>query len=276
MNKFIVTGFFALLFVLIDIYVFQAIKMTFQGFSPLTRKVIYTCYWSLTGLSLLALVIYNFAIPQYVPRHFRSAIIVGLSINYFSKIFGALVLIFDDLRRGIVWILGQFQHEVVPEATKGEGIPRSEFLAKAALVTSAIPLTAMSYGIISGAYDYRVRKKTVSLPNLPKSFDGLRIGQISDIHSGSFFSKSGVKKGIDLLLSQKPDLIFFTGDLVNNQTDEVDGYLDLYAKIKAPLGVFSTLGNHDYGDYRSWPVPRLKGKTFSTWSKPTKLWVGTS
>jgi hypothetical protein len=100
----------------------------------------------------------------------------------------------------------------------GEAISRSEFLSKAALVASAVPFTAFTWGVISGAHDYRIRKVAIKLPNLPKSFDGLTIGQISDIHSGSFWNKTAVKGGIEMLLKQKPDLIFFTGDLVNNET----------------------------------------------------------
>ncbi len=260
MTKIVVTGIFAIIFILIDIYVFQAVRLVFQQFNPFTRKLLYTLYWSLTGLSLTALIIYNFAIPQIVPRHFRSVIIVGLSINYFSKIFGALVLIFDDLLRIVKWIALQFQSGPAIEATKSGGISRSEFLAKTTLVAASLPMVTMTYGIVSGAHDYRVRKKTIHLPDLPDAFDGIRIGQISDIHSGSFFSRSGVRKGVDLLLAQSPDVIFFTGDLVNNQTDEVNSYVELFSKIKAPLGVFSTLGNHDYGDYRSWPSVDAKRK----------------
>ncbi|HEX9957904.1 MAG TPA: metallophosphoesterase, partial [Fibrella sp.] len=89
--------------------------------------------------------------------------------------------------------------------------------------------------------------------NLPRSFDGMTIAQLSDIHSGSFFNKTAVKGGVDMLLREKPDLVFFTGDLVNSRADEVNDYIDIFNKVKAPLGVFSTLGNHDYGAYVKWP-----------------------
>ena len=107
----------------------------------------------------------------------------------------------------------------------------------------------LSWGIISGAYDYQIKRVKLILPNLPKAFDGIKMAQHSDIHSGSFYNKVAVKGGVEMLLAEKPDFVFFTGDLVNNLTNEVRGYQDIFSKVKAPLGVYSTLGNHDYGDY---------------------------
>jgi predicted MPP superfamily phosphohydrolase len=129
---------------------------------------------------------------------------------------------------------------------------------KLALGFSAIPLVGMTYGIFSGAHDYRVRKHKVKLPNLPDSFEGLKILQISDIHAGSFFNKEAVMRGIQMINDQKPDIIFFTGDLVNNSAEEMTEYIEVFNKISAPFGVFSTLGNHDYGDYIAWDSPESK------------------
>jgi predicted MPP superfamily phosphohydrolase len=125
-------------------------------------------------------------------------------------------------------------------------------------------MAGMSYGILSGAHDYRVRRLKVALPNLPQAFDGIRIAQLSDIHSGSFFNKIAVQGGIDMLLAEKPDVIFFTGDLVNNTADEMKDYFDIFKQVKAPLGVYSVLGNHDYGDYVQWASPQAKQKNLQT------------
>ena len=144
----------------------------------------------------------------------------------------------------------------------GPVIPRSEFLSKIALATTAVPFSAFAYGIISGAHDYRVKRVTVKLKNLPKSFDGLRIGQLSDIHSGSFWNKTAVKGGVEMMMKEKPDVIFFTGDLVNNEASEVKEFIPIFDKLKAPLGVFSITGNHDYGDYKSWVSPEEKQRNF--------------
>jgi uncharacterized protein len=90
--------------------------------------------------------------------------------------------------------------------------------------------------------------------NLPASFRGLKIVQLSDIHCGSFNNKQAVIKGVQKVMKEKPDLILFTGDLVNNKADEMDDYMDVFDKLKAPLGIYAVLGNHDYGDYVTWDL----------------------
>jgi predicted MPP superfamily phosphohydrolase len=109
-----------------------------------------------------------------------------------------------------------------------------------------------------------VRRVTVKLPNLPLAFDGLRIGQLSDIHSGSFWNKTAVKGGVEMMLAEKPDMIFFTGDLVNNESSEIREYFEIFNKLKAPMGVFSVTGNHDYGDYYNWESTEAKRENFKT------------
>jgi hypothetical protein len=158
--------------------------------------------------------------------------------------------------------VAQFFRDGSQERLPGQGITRSEFLSKTALVAAAVPFGAMTYGIISGAHDYRIRRQVINLPNLPNSFDGITIAQLSDIHSGSFFNKRAVRGGVEMLLNQKPDLIFFTGDLVNNEAVEVKEYIDVFNKLKAPLGVYSVTGNHDYGDYHRWPSAEAKRENF--------------
>lgn len=142
------------------------------------------------------------------------------------------------------------------------GISRSVFLTKTAMLATAAPMLTMSYGIISGAHDYRVRNVKVKLSHLPNAFHGLRIGQLSDIHSGSFVKKTAVRRGVEMLLREKADIIFFTGDLVNNTADELHDYIDVFDKVQAPLGVYSTLGNHDYGDYVHWTSLSAKQKNY--------------
>lgn len=258
MNKNLVVLLTILLFILIDLYIYQAVKTVFNKAGSRIRKAIFWSHWSISVLGIGALLLFNFGIPAIVPGSWRSFIIVGLFIDYISKTFGILALLIDDIIRSGKWVYRKFAKEEAHEKQSGKAISRSEFLAKTAIVGSAIPIATLGFGIISGAYDYRVRKRTVYLKNLPKSFDGLRIAQLSDIHSGSFFDKKAVKGGVDLLLQQKPDMIFFTGDLVNRETKEVNDYIPIFEKVKAPLGVFSTMGNHDYGDYREWPSEKAR------------------
>lgn len=161
----------------------------------------------------------------------------------------------EDIRRGITWIVNLF-----PFVEEKHSTSRSDFMQKSAIIAGALPVAAMSFGVISGAHDYRVKKRIVYSPNLPKAFDGIRVAQISDIHTGSFFNKTAVEGGIDLLNAQKPDIAFFTGDLVNNRSEEAKEYLNIFKRVTAPLGVYSVMGNHDYGDYTSWSSEAAKQK----------------
>lgn len=214
-----------------------------------------------TILSVAALLWWIFANPYGVTSNARNWIITGVVTVYFSKLFAVLILFADDIQRGVRYAISFFSNDK-PAGLPGKPIARSEFLSQAALVAASVPFGAFTYGIISGAHDYRVKRLTLSLPNLPKSFDGITIGQLSDIHTGSFFNKTAVRGGVEMLMKEKPDVIFFTGDLVNNKADEVANYIDVFSKVRAPLGVYSVTGNHDYGDYMSWDSASAKAKNF--------------
>ncbi|MCZ6694094.1 MAG: metallophosphoesterase, partial [Bacteroidetes bacterium] len=133
-----------------------------------------------------------------------------------------------------------------------------KFISQLGLVVAALPFSSFLYGVVKGKYDFRVKNITLSFPDLPPAFDGFKIVQISDIHSGSFDSFSSVKKGVEMVRQQNPDLILFTGDLVNNMAMEIEPYMDLFGSLSARFGKYSVLGNHDYGDYMSWPSQEAK------------------
>jgi uncharacterized protein len=245
-----------LIFILLDLYVFQGVKFLTHGFQPATRRIIHYLYWSLTVISLTGYMTFHFGNPDSWSALWRTFIFSFILVNYFSKIFLIIFLLIDDLKRLIEWIVEKvstiFGREPVV-ASEGKHISRSEFIVKTGFLVAAVPLVSMSYGIIAGAHDYRIRRVKLNLKNLPASFDGLTIGQLSDIHSGSFYNKTAVQGGVEMLLKEKPDMIFFTGDLVNNIATEVNEYIDVFSKVKAPLGVYSVMGNHDYGEYVKWP-----------------------
>jgi predicted MPP superfamily phosphohydrolase len=117
--------------------------------------------------------------------------------------------------------------------------------------------STLIYGF-SNKYKYQVHRVKLSYPNLPEAFKGLKIVQISDIHSGSFQNKHAVAHGVDMIVAENADLVLFTGDLVNDRAGEMDNYMDVFSRVKAPMGVFSVLGNHDYGDYVTWASPEAK------------------
>ncbi|TCD27379.1 metallophosphoesterase [Pedobacter psychrodurus] len=235
-----------------DIYCFKAIIAVFKKWKPVTKKLFTIFYWS---YSLLLIFGVFCGIYLNLFLTLRAIILVAFFLTVACKLAMLPFLLLDDLRRLLIKIFRRNKKSEVSTSqntttsTTAEPISRSEFLVKAGLVAAAVPLTSLSWGIISGAYDYQVRRVNLILPNLPKAFDGITMAQISDIHSGSFYNKTAVKGGVEMLLSEKPDFVFFTGDLVNNLTNEVRDYQDIFSKVKAPLGVYSTLGNHDYGDY---------------------------
>lgn len=270
MNRQLFSLVFVVVLLLLDVYIFQLIKTLTLSSSETTRRTIHFIYWGINFLTLGGIIFYNFFPADQIPYTFRQFLLTWAFMLYFSKIFGALFLLIDDVIRLFTWIYYKISPsdivQTVEETSKNvdedttNKIPRSEFLMKAGVVAMATPLVTMSWGIVSGAHDYTVRKKTLVLPNLPKAFDGIKMVQISDVHSGSFFNKKAVEGGINLIMKQKPDVILFTGDLVNNMAKEMKDYQDIFSKLKAPMGVFSTLGNHDYGDYVQWESVAAKRK----------------
>ncbi len=235
-----------LLLLVFDFYFYKAVLSVFKNWKPATRKFFGYAWWTY-NLLLVAGVFAGIYLNLFLTL--RAIILVAFFLTCGSKFVMLPFLLIDDLRRFVTGVFRRKKQATVAEPLPGDPIPRSAFLMKAGLVAAAVPLSSLSWGIVSGAYDYQVRRRNLYLPNLPKAFDGLTLGQISDIHSGSFYNKKAVNGGVDMLLAEKPDMIFFTGDLVNDMAPEMRNYQDIFSRVKAPLGVYSTLGNHDYGDY---------------------------
>jgi hypothetical protein len=261
--------FWIMIELLVDRYVLQGIRGAFQKWRLLQSKAFAIFYWASSFLTVAALL--TGAYITIAGTGVRAACLLITFILLICKFTFILFIFADDIRRKVVLkkknaaantpILttttapASLIQTAPATATNIDAIPRSEFLLKAGLLAAAVPLAAIKTAMPKGSYDYHVLYQTMYLPNLPKAFDGLRIGQISDIHSGSFYNKKAVLGGVEMLLKEKTDLIFFTGDLVNGEASEMTDYQDIFSKVKAPLGVFSTLGNHDYGDYGDW-IPR--------------------
>jgi predicted MPP superfamily phosphohydrolase len=235
---------------LLDIYCYYAILNAFKQWRRQTRRYFTISWWLLNGLLISGVFA---AIYLNLFLSLRAVILVAFFLLSVGKVMMLPFLLADDLRRLCLNLIRRAKKKTSPAATAApagdQAISRSAFLVKAGLVAAAVPLSSLSWGIVSGAYDYKIKRVRLNLPNLPRAFDGIKLGQLSDIHSGSFYNKTAVKGGVEMLMAEKPDFIFFTGDLVNNLTSEVRDYQDIFAKVKAPLGVYSTLGNHDYGDY---------------------------
>jgi predicted MPP superfamily phosphohydrolase len=175
--------------------------------------------------------------------------ILSLFLTFiFTKLFFVLVLFTGDLIRFLTGLVRK-----ATTAGKGPAFPsRRKFVTDIAILVAALPFTSFMYAMFKGKYDYRLYHVPLYFDDLPPAFDGFTICQVSDIHSGSFDSRAGVQRGIDLVKAQKSDLFVFTGDLVNNVANEIEPWLSTFGSIKAPYGQYSILGNHDYGDYIHW------------------------
>lgn len=236
---------------LLDIYVFMAVRGILSGSSGRTRSIVFSIYWALSALVLLTILLLPYLNWQDWPVNTRSFVLTVIFGLVFAKLLVAVFLLLDDLRRGVQWIFKKFS-SASTTSSDISNITRSRFLTQVALLMGGGLFATILYGI-TNRYNYRVHKIKLTFKNLPPAFKGLRIVQISDIHSGSLNNKEAVAKGIALIEAQKADIIFFTGDLVNDRALEMDNHMDLFSQIKAPMGVYSTLGNHDYGDYYAWP-----------------------
>lgn len=249
----------ALLFA-IDLYVFQALKVLTSTASPRTRLIIHSIYWTLTALTVLLFVLMPYLSGMKAVKLARNSLFTLLFGLFIAKIIAVLFFLTDDLRRLAFWVFERFRGVSTNSISADAGadaISRSTFLSWAGMIAGGGLFSSLIYGL-GNKYNYQVVKQKLVFPNLPKSFAGLKLVHISDIHSGSFTDKKAVEKGIQKIMHLQPDLILFTGDLVNNIADEMDDYIDVFSQLKAPMGVFSTLGNHDYGDYVPWPSEYAK------------------
>ena len=139
---------------------------------------------------------------------------------------------------------------------------RRKFIGQLALGIAAIPFISILYGITKGKYNFKVLKYTLEFDDLPAAFDGYQVTQISDIHSGSFDNKEKINYAVNLVNEQASDVIMFTGDMVNSKSKEMRPWKSTFSKLKAKDGIFSILGNHDYGDYTRWPSDEAKAENF--------------
>lgn len=243
----------AALMLLLDFYVFQALKVVTYSLASKVRLSIFSVYWIVSVLVLLVFLFLPYLHLENFSKGLRSVVFTLIAALFFAKATTVVFLLLDDMRRGVQWVWGKLfftgtEGEIMQ---RGDSISRSMFMSWLGLAAGGGILGTLVYGF-SNKYDYQVKKVSLTFDNLPEAFKGLKIVQISDVHSGSFNNKEAVQKGIDKILQLEPDLILFTGDLVNNRAEEMANYIDVFRKLKAPLGVFSVLGNHDYGDYEQW------------------------
>jgi len=245
-----------LILIVLQWYSFQAVK------TLTSQKWIWVCYFAAVVLIIGNLVVHTLVLERSVVMEPRLMYAIGFFISLFVfQMIITLILLSEDVFRIPQTIYTYFskfpgQTEFAPA--------RRAFVSKLAIGIASIPLVSLLYGMYHGKYNYKVLKYTLTFDDLPEAFDGFTLTQISDLHSGSFDNVEKVNYGIDLVNQQNSDVIFFTGDLVNNKTAEVLPWMEHFSKLSAPYGVYSVLGNHDYGDYTQWNTNDEKSNNFRT------------
>jgi uncharacterized protein len=249
---------------LVDWYVFQAIRTVAQNLLVRHQRLVYGIYWALFALTAFTIVFFSLT-RGTPPSHFKTYLVSTMFILFACKAVVVLFLLVDDGLRLMKFIAGFFSAPAPGSPEPGQAaISRSAFLSKLGLIAAGIPMVAFVYGMVRGAYNYQVKRLTLQSPNLPPAFDGYKILQISDLHTGSFPGPEPLQKAVALINEQAADLVFFTGDLVNNIASEVLLHQPALSQIRARDGVFSILGNHDYGDYVSWESRQAKTLNLDT------------
>ena len=240
--------------ILIGIFIIYFLLTFYASRSLKTLKVprwVEWLFWLITIGVVIHLLYHWFCRGKVVWSAPQQYAIAGLLTWLIICLFVTLPLLLEDITRLI--------KAIFRKPTNAPRIPsRRKFVSTLGWGLAAIPFASILYSIFKGKYNYKVWKYTLYFDNLPKAFDGYRITQISDIHCGSFDNYEKIRYGVELINSQKSDVILFTGDLVNNLANEVHNWKSLFATLQAPDGVFSIMGNHDYGDYSSWETPEAK------------------
>ena len=236
----------------------------FQWYSYQAIKTITSNRWMLLLYFIIVLMIignlvfHTLVIERSTTMEPRLMYAIGFFVTLFAfQALVTLLLLGEDILRIPQGIYAFFtkmpgQTQFLPE--------RRKIISQIAVGLAAIPFASLLYGMYRGKYNYKVLNYVLEYDDLPEAFDGFKIAQISDIHSGSFDNPEKVQYGVDLINQQQADVVFFTGDLVNNRAEEFFPWIETFKKINSKFGVYSILGNHDYGDYTRWESEAEKKK----------------
>ncbi|MGC6432691.1 MAG: metallophosphoesterase [Crocinitomicaceae bacterium] len=246
----------SIIWLLIDLYAFQAIKTISNNWGSTNKNILVWSYWVL-DISLILIISYLFVSGKAAKGPSQQfQLLFGLMIlSLAPKLIMLPFLLVEDIGRGIIWISKTMANRKITYLPE-----RRKIISQISLGIAAIPFLKLLHGITFGKYNFKVHKVTLKFKDLPEAFDGFKITQLSDIHSGSLDNKEAIEEAVELANNQKSDIIVFTGDLVNNIASEMDPWIETFKKLKAPMGQFSILGNHDYGDYIPWKSEDLKSK----------------
>jgi predicted MPP superfamily phosphohydrolase len=247
-----------------DLYLWSALRKAIFNYQFWHRYLVTFLFWLPLMMVLIFITGSLFRPIQDWNDVFRTYWIGFILVFYTVKIFPLLFLLIADLWRMVQKVPAMIN----PQTRRGiavekEGISRSKFLQYMGYLTGGMVLGTMLTGMFKWVYEFNVVHEKLRFKRLPKAFDGLRIVQISDLHLGTWKSEKPLQEAVDKILKLKPDIILFTGDLVNFATKEAFRFEKTLAQLKAPLGVFVTLGNHDYGNYVNWPSKAAKQRNMN-------------
>ena len=251
---------------LIDLYVFKGLKITISDIQNETiKKSILIGHWVLYIAFVVSTFLILFQInnnPEF--KNYKvTYFFIGMTLLvYLPKIVFSLFIFSDD----ILFLIRNIWNYFSPSRTEssGENISRLKFIYQLGIGAATIPFIGAAYGMIKGRFDFKVRKIPVILPNLPKSFEGLTMVQLSDLHLGSFFEdKESVEKAFQMIKDINPDVLVVTGDWVNNFSSEAEPWIAEFKALPAKMAKIAIVGNHDYGDYSVWPSQQEKDDNFS-------------
>jgi predicted MPP superfamily phosphohydrolase len=244
---------FFFVLILLDTYLWFYIRRRIKKWSKPWKVLIGWFYW-LSFILIMGMVFVSFIISYNEWDKVLKIYLGGvIFVFYAAKIFPIITMIIDDIRRLFILLYRGIQKIFVRGSDfQGKKISRSKFLNDLGLITGGIALSGLIIGMVKWVHDFQVRRNTIKLKSLPASFQGLRIVQISDLHLGSWTEKKKLVEVVDLINDLDPDLVFFTGDLVDYISAEAYDYTNVLEKISSKMGVFAVLGNHDYGDYSTW------------------------
>ncbi len=239
---------FIIFYFTVEFYSFQAIRTVFPLDST-KGKVFAVAFFSLTGFLLLLLCLSLIIGFENIPKILKRTAALFFFLGTLVKLFACFWLFGEDIFRF-------FSYGIEKIFSSKENVQlnsRRKFISQIAIFSALMPIVVLTYGVVRNAYNYKFHQVKLSFKNLPKAFKGFKIVQLSDIHAGTFSKKEPVQKAIDKINALEPDLILFTGDLVNDLASEMDEYKEMFSQLKAKHGVYSVLGNHDYGDYAFGP-----------------------
>lgn len=254
---------------LIDVYTFKGVLRLTRKFSnKLSGKIIYSIFWIISLLFLFGILVAFLGEGEARggKSQKRMYLFAGLMLTiYLPKLVFLCFHFAEDLVRILSYSVRKIFGKISPPVQEGTlKISRSKFISQTGLILSALPFGTFLFGMIYGKFNYRIYAEQLWFPELPKPFHGLKIVQISDMHIGSLYGAwDKVEAAIDMINAQNPDLIFFTGDLVNDFAEELEGWMEILGKLEAKLGKYSILGNHDYGDYHYWSSDEAKTKNLN-------------